>query len=260
MPIKMPKIQIRNHILRRLKGTPLKRTAILSTALICALGLSACQNVPKKPNTGITNQTHPQAPLDTFRIKGKVSLKQADKGPKSRTRAGKLYTAEIHWEQAGDRYGIDLSGPLNQGHIKIIGDSQLATLWDQQANAHRASSPEQLLTEITGVGFPLEVLIDWISGRPQLPDGLKGVDWETLSDGTRKIRQFTHKGWKVTYREWATWDGIWLPRKMQLEDKNRKLKVFIHAWENISTAEQVASKSWAYSISPAKQSNQQIPN
>lgn len=228
--------QLHNTTFRDLTRATLKRTALLCAVLVCSFGLSACQNMPQKSQQLSTDQTHPQAPLDTFRIKGKVSLKQASKGPKSATRAGKIFTAEIHWEQAGDRYGIDLSGPLNQGHIKIIGDSQLATLWDQQANAHRANSPEQLLTEITGIGFPLEVLIDWISGRPQLPTELKGVDWETLPDGTRKIRQFNHKGWKVTYREWATWDGIWLPRKLQLEDNSRKLKIFIHAWENISIA------------------------
>lgn len=224
----------------------LKNTLMCCVLALSCLTLSACQNLPKKPNNALDNQTHPQAPLDTFRLKGKVSLKQTANGPKRNTRASKIYTAEIHWEQAGDRYGIDLSGPLNQGHIKIIGDSQLATLWDQQANAHRANSPEQLLTEITGVGFPLEALSDWITGRPQLPEDLSTTEWETLPDGTRKIRQFSHKGWTVTYREWATWQGVWLPKKLQLEDNERKLKVFIYAWENISTAEQLAQHHWVF--------------
>lgn len=208
--------------------------------LLTVLVLSACQSTHQQQSPALgtirPNEVQAEPSLDTFKLSGKVSLKESTSpGPRQRTRAAKFYTAEIHWTQAGDRFDIDLSGPLNQGHIKILGNRHLATLWDQHGKAHRADSPEQLLTRITGIGFPLAALTDWITGRPQRPSTLTDVTWETLPDGTVKIHSFSHLGWSVTYREWARWHDIWLPKKLQLEDAARTLKVFVYDWQNLST-------------------------
>jgi len=204
---------------------------------LVSLLLSACQTTPRpqppiKPSGAEASTLRP---LDTFRLKGKVSLKTlSTAGPRHHARAAKIYTAEIHWEQAGDHYGIDLSGPLNQGHLKIVGNRQMATLWDHQANAHRSSSPEKLLQEVAGVDFPIDRLIDWITGRPNLTPDQENITWQTLPDGTRALEAFSLNGWTVSYREWSSWGQTWLPRKLELEDDRRKLKVFIYAWENLS--------------------------
>lgn len=217
------------------KNSTLTRAGLhLRITCLSFLLLAGCQTLAPPTNTADTNPLPSLPPLHQFHLQGKVSLKQEQNGSNRDHRASKLFTAKIRWSQSGDRYGIDLSGPLNQGHIKIVGDSRLATLWDQQANAHQADTPEQLLTQIAGVDFPLSLLTDWITGRPQQGIQLQDVTQTTLPDGSQRINQFSHKGWRIAYREWGTWEGVWLPKKMQLEDSQRKLKVFIYDWEKLS--------------------------
>ncbi|MEJ2680031.1 MAG: lipoprotein insertase outer membrane protein LolB [Gammaproteobacteria bacterium] len=245
---RQPQLRITNRCARSARW---RRTITALIGLVALGGLGSCQHLTAPHHTAadtdsnINNNAQSESShlksshlkdfyLKGFYLKGKVSLRQEAPNRQQNTR---LYTATLQWKQADKRYGIDLSAPLNQGHIKIVGDEHLATVWDSNANAHQSDNPEQLLQDVTGVAFPLKELQQWITGQPDL-SGINNdqISWQPNRDGVSQLASFKKAGWQVRYQSWSKWREHWLPKKIELRDSTRVIKIFIYAWDQLTFA------------------------
>lgn len=129
-------------------------------------------------------------------------------------------SASILWQTDQQRDHVQLSGPFGQGAVRLISDSEGATLW--QDGEPRASdvSAEALLFRHLQWQVPIAALKYWVRGETAPLSHSDIIKRETF-------QQFSQSGWRVTQSKFTD-DG--LPRKVIIEQPPYKLTLLIAKW------------------------------
>ena len=160
---------------RLLAGRP--RTArhkrfFLNAAFVAFLSQWAgCTSVPPLPSDA------------DFSIRGKIGVVDG----------GNSWSARFLWRQFGDRFEIDLWGPLGQGQTHLRGTPSRLEIIDADGLVRTSGNPEALMFAELGWSLPLGLLLDWLQGRPAaeapVTDAIRNPD-----GGLTRFRQL---GWEV---------------------------------------------------------------
>lgn len=149
-------------------------------ALMFAMGLTACQSLPKPMPTPDTSD------VIKFEITGKIGV--TTQTPNGKQAGSAFYT----WGQEDNRFAIDLTGALGIGATAITFNGQVATLTSEKTGVVTADTPEELLLKATGWQAPISQLPYWIIGRVA-PDDVDSV----VTDG--KLMQSTNDDWQAVF-------------------------------------------------------------
>lgn len=188
------------------------RTGLLLT--LCAL-LSACVSPRKIPATDDFNQLQQQLQaLESWQVEGKIGLRQGGRGS----------SARVSWQQTRDHYSLRLSGPLGIGTVLIDGDDTGVAIHNKNG-VFRASTPEQLLLELTGWQIPVTALQYWARGLPT-PD--MPVAQQHVEGG--RLASLGQGGWHITYLDYTLVDELWLPAKMLMSRPEAELTLLYKTW------------------------------
>ena len=172
------------------------------------LGLTAlaggCTTAPALPpveNPAATWQARQTElrPITTWKIQGRMSMRTAEEG----------WQASLNWVREGERYRIDLTGPLGRGHLRLTRDDQGAELRDADQHVWRAENPEQLLYRTTGWHVPLDGLNYWVLGLP-LPDATASQEL----DPQGRLKTLAQSGWDIRFLEYTRYGSLDLPSKL----------------------------------------------
>lgn len=133
--------------------------------------------------------------------------------------------ASVNWRQQGpSNYQIFISGPLNMGTIKIIGEPGKVTLWKSNKEHFEATSPEELMEQQIGWQIPITNLYYWIRGIAA-PGPFTGRE-----DKDHRVIYLGQQGWKIIYPEYIRVGKIDFPHKMNLSYPNLNVKIVIKRW------------------------------
>ncbi len=188
-------------------------------ALVLALAVSGCATPLVVEREAARDELRDAIhALDGWAVSGRAAV-QAD---------GESVSLSLRWrEERPDAYVLDLSGPFGAGAVRITGSARHATLEDGRGEAVTAARPEALLAAHTGRYLPVSALRYWMVGipAPQLP-----LDGESL-DSRGRPEHLEQDGWDVRYYGWDEVDGLYLPRRVDLQKGAKRVRVALTGWE-----------------------------
>ena len=147
-------------------------------------------------------------------FQGKMAIKNA-------TEASSF---NITWQQLGETFDIELSGPLGQGRMSIHGDENAVTLIEGN-DQWSANSLEDLLWDLQQIQLPLDYLQYWVRARPKPAERYS----QKLDADTQKVKELNQAGWRVQYDSYHETVPS-MPRKLSFIRKNNSGKLVIREW------------------------------
>ncbi|MYH16221.1 MAG: outer membrane lipoprotein LolB [Gammaproteobacteria bacterium] len=171
-------------------------------AIFVALWLLAgCVSVP------------PISPGTDFSIKGKIGVVDG----------GESWSARFVWRQSGERFEIDLWGPLGQGQTRLRGTPDRLEITDADGDVRTSGSPEALMLAELGWSLPLSLLLDWLQGRPSV----KAPVAEATSDPEGNLTGFRQLGWQVRFERAKQAPADAPPRRITAEKPGYRVRVAV---------------------------------
>lgn len=157
------------------------------------------------------------AQLKTWQAKGRMAIQHKDKGT----------NVSYVWQQYPHNYQIRLFGPFGSGSVYITGYPNYVELKESNGKITRASTPEGLLSKATGLNLPITGLNHWLRGLPvpKQPIQSQRVD----NRGT--LQHLAQQGWFIRYDNYNFEQSTPLPSKMQLQNKDVKVKLVVTEWQ-----------------------------
>lgn len=169
--------------------------------LMAASWLAACSSAPTQPPTN----------LGHWSVQGRVGL----------WANGQQESANVHWQDCGERYHIRLSGPLGVGTTIIYGDREQVSLHRGGDPEVSAESPEALLASLGWI-MPVSALRYWLRG---LPDPDAPHQQEPQADGP--ITNLTQYGWDISYQP-----NSQFAERISLQSGDVRLKWLLRDWQS----------------------------
>lgn len=130
----------------------------------------------------------------------------------------------VTWQQLGEEFDIELSGPLGQGRINIQGDKNSVTL-TQGKDQWTANNLEDLLWDLQQIQLPLDYLQYWVRALPKPTEPFN----RQLNADTRQVAQIEQAGWRVQYTSYHD-DTPSMPRKLSFIKEDSSGKLVIRQW------------------------------
>jgi len=171
-------------------------------AIFVALWLLAgCVSVP------------PMSPGTDFSIKGKIGVVEG----------GESWSARFVWRQSGERFEIDLWGPMGQGQTRLRGTPDRLEFIDADGDVRTSGSPEALMLAELGWSLPLSLLLDWLQGRPSANAPVA----DAISDPEGSLTGFRQLGWQVRLERAKQAPADAPPRRITAEKPGYRVRVVV---------------------------------
>jgi outer membrane lipoprotein LolB len=184
-------------------------------ALLILSSLTACVSVSRLslpavdlPVEWMARQTTLQS-WARFDLRGKVSI----------VRGEQSVVAGVRWRQRGDALRLGLEGPLGTAASEWSFDSVRsdATLADLEGRL--------------GVALPIASVRYWALGVPD-----PSLEVQSVEIIANRLQALQQQGWSIRYLDYAPVPGarFELPRRLQLESSEVRVRLFIESWESLS--------------------------
>lgn len=192
------------------------KTRHLLPALLLALLAAGCAH--QRPVTAGWS-AEAMAAINRFDIDGKVGFRRGDTGG----------SASLRWQQEGDRYRLEATGPLGAGNLRIDGTASRVRIIDNNG-IRESEQPEILLADAIGWPVSIHSLSYWVRGIPApAADGTLPVVRVEADAGGRPVR-LEQQGWVVTYDRWETDGSRLLPHKIVATGGDSRVTLLIQRW------------------------------
>ena len=183
--------------------------------ILIALFLAGCATTKPTP-TDITAPAVNLEEIHNWTLRGKLGIQYQDKGA----------NANLDWHQENENFIVKLSGPLGQGGLQIIGESQKVTFIDQSGKRVEVASLEEFFKKRFGWELPVKCLTHWIKGVAAPDDHIQAT---YFANG--KLKTLSQHDWQIEYQEYMMTPKGLLPQKLILRHPGTQLKVVIKQWE-----------------------------
>jgi outer membrane lipoprotein LolB len=171
-----------------------------------------------------------------FLLRGKLGIVQQDES----------FSARVLWRQTGDRFTMDLWGPLGQGRVTLTGRDEYLELKEADGTVISAGPPERVMQQHLGWSLPLSVLPQWVRGRParDLPvaevrygDGghlerFEQIDWQVELERYRPVAEGAGgEGEAVSAGAPAAAAAAMLPHRVTARRGDYRVRLAISDWQ-----------------------------
>lgn len=194
------------------------RARFLIIGLMAALA-AACAGPRERPTEPGVEWSGRQAMLreiEEFRMEGRLALNTGRRG----------YSGTVSWEQNDDLLDFRFRGPFGFGGFRIHGDAERLRVKTTAGDEFLLTDPEREMTERFGWSLPVRSMRYWILGvsDPELP-ATEQADEEGL------LESMEQGGWQVVYDGYADAEGLLLPRRLDMERGEIRIRVMTDRWE-----------------------------
>lgn len=191
-------------------------------ALAGVLLLTACATPPRRPEAvdaaALIAQAERERALDrqpSWQFEARVAVRNGDDGG----------SGQLDWRQSADAVEIALRAPVSgQGwRLRIAGSG--ARLDGLEGGPRHAADADRLLREAVGWDLPLTLLTRWLRGQRG------GVDARLSFDADGLPASLNESGWRIDYRGWDHQQVPPLPRRIEAESGQRRIRLLIRRWQ-----------------------------
>lgn len=194
--------------------TPARFAALLFLALVLG-GCAALE--PAAPRQWETHSAQ-LAAMQHWTARGKVALRSADAAE----------SATLLWRQRGMETRLELSGPLGVGATAIHSDGRVLHIRRGDEEQTLDISTPDALRQSTGWDLPLTALVHWLKGLPAPDATVQSLEFDP---DTGLLRRFEQDDWEVFYQAYAEFEGLTLPKRLQIKRGMNQAKVVIAEWQ-----------------------------
>jgi outer membrane lipoprotein LolB len=181
-----------------------------AVGLVLVLCLPACTDLPLKSGEQYKiSANKSMAALKTWSFEGRLAVNDGQES----------WSASLEWTHTEARDEIRLSGPLGQGAAVIVLTQDLVTIDKGDGQIYQSNQLDEFIQQQLGIAVPVSALRFWVLGIPQpekpaveIKEGFEQVNWQVHYGQMQKVGQ------------------AWLPRKMNVEYQDVKLKLVIDQW------------------------------
>ncbi len=158
----------------------------------------------------------PRLDTEGFGLRGKLGVVDA----------GESYSARFLWRQTGERFGIDLWGPLGQGRLRLEGDHERITLI-KGGEVLAEGEHDEVMRSRLGWTLPLSVLPSWALGEPDTSLNVAALEY----DDEGRLVAFEQLAWQVSYTQFRLIGERWLPRRITARRDDYRVRLIISTWD-----------------------------
>jgi outer membrane lipoprotein LolB len=197
---------------------------------ICLLLLSACSSAPTKQEIDYaTNKAAYLTIPSIWTIQAKLGIKSEDNSG----------SVTLNWQQKGDHYDIQISGPLGQGNAKLSGNNQAIRIVQPGKDTIYSNNPRGLIQQTFGWDLPLQHLPYWIRGV-QNPHNEANTDNNQAKQKTAASTQYNEQGllsglsqfgWALEYSRYKPQQQRFAPHKIRAKKNDMTLTLIIRQWD-----------------------------
>lgn len=184
----------------------------LVSAMVCAQ-LVGCAALSSDHTSAIARPARES--IREFAIDGRIWV----------TRANERAQASIVWlHYAGVSDDIDVFSPVGGQLARLSSSPDGAQLVTAEQERVVASTAEELSARLFGSPLPLEGMPDWVLGRAA------GQPVSARRDSVGRFEYLAEAGWVVRYLEYENGDAAALPRTMDFERGDLRVRLRVDAW------------------------------
>lgn len=153
--------------------------------------------------------------LHDWEFNGRIALHYEDQG----------WFANLHWQQHGQNYQIQIIGPAGQGVAQFQGNPNQVTLIQRDKTISQAANPEELLATHFGWKIPVTGIQYWIRGLPT-PANPEKIQWDTLG----RLLELNQDGWNIQFNNYTAVGKLELPQRLILTNRTIQAQIIIDQW------------------------------
>lgn len=190
--------------------------------MLLALLLSGCASwqQPKVAEIPLPAQERQQqlATLTQFEVNAALLVKSP----------GESVTSSLNWVQQGEFYTADLNNfvGINIFKLQTTAEGALVQVSGEQ---HQAATAAALLEYLSGWSLPIEEMPLWLKGMTG--SGSSDLRFDPMGRLTSfSLLDSQNRRWQVSYTKFFP-DRLSLPRQINLESSDTKLKLVIRQWK-----------------------------
>jgi len=194
------------------------RIFLLSLTLLIA----SCTTLPPQQLTTLqqlwqTNQANLQQ-IDNWHISGRIAVASKDEA----------WNLKVHWQQAMVEYNLRFYTPAGQGAMLLSGNDQYTVLKTGKNEKYEADNPDELMAKVLKVDLPVSDLHAWIRGLPATHSEPNLLE---LIPETGYLDYLEQGGWKINFKRYQSVNGVQLPNKIFLNNKDYQVRIVIDKWK-----------------------------
>lgn len=150
---------------------------------------------------------------DRWSLEGRVAVRNGKDGG----------SGQLRWDVDGQHVELSLSAPVGGQAWRLQARPGAARLDGLEGGPLEAADADRLLHEALDWNIPLAGLSRWVRGM-RSGDAALRFDADGLPASLRV------DGWRIEYRGWTAHDGIPLPRRIDAERGEQRLRLVVSAW------------------------------
>jgi len=155
------------------------------------------------------------ASLDEWALEGRVAIDAGRDG----------YSGSLSWVQDGEALDFRFKGPFGLGGLRIWGGAESLTVKTHKNETFTVTDPERDFGARLGWSLPIRSMRFWMAGIPA-----PGSDATAAVDGRGRPLRLEQQGWTVTYAEYQKVGALELPKRLEIERGEVKIKVIAERW------------------------------
>jgi outer membrane lipoprotein LolB len=161
----------------------------------------------------LTRQTQLKA-ISDWEMNGRIMI---DTGERA-------FQGRFRWNQFGDILELSIRGPFGANILQVSGSSEKLVV-HAQSKTWQLLDPEPELSALLGWWLPVESLRAWLLGHS---DPSFSTQEEFGSGPT--LRTLEQRLWLLTYDSYQLFEGIMVPRRIDLSHNDLELRVIVDQW------------------------------
>ncbi|ACJ30570.1 Outer membrane lipoprotein LolB [Shewanella piezotolerans WP3] len=163
-----------------------------------------------------------------WEMQGKLAVRTADD----------KFSTNLYWLHTQTSDELTLTTMLGTTVLSLsstAGD----TLLELDGKTYTDTNAQRLLARITGWTIPIDALPLWITG--QLSEGDKVMSQDSLNRPIKLINLNQRPAWEVSFKSWQTQSGAELPRLLEINRDDIRLKIQVSKWQALLPEKQIVT-------------------